>query len=101
MFIDAVDLERHAVTKDEFRDLILHMAAADLHSRRAAHAEQQVRAGGGGEDARARRPRAPWPADPPAAHAAACPPQGAQQEGGEWVMSSWEQDEEIVTKLKG
>lgn len=24
-----------------------------------------------------------------------------QPDGGEWVMSSWEQDEEIVKKLKG
>ena len=48
MFIDAVDLERHAITKDEFRDLIMHMAAADLQSRRAEHAQQQARAGGVG-----------------------------------------------------
>lgn len=60
MFIDAVDFQRHAITKDEFRELIMHMAAADLHSRRSAQ----------------------------------------QQDGQEWVMSSWEQDEEIVTKLK-
>lgn len=41
MFIDAVDFQRHAITKDEFRELIMHMAAADLHSRRSA--QQQVR----------------------------------------------------------
>lgn len=41
MFIEAVDFQRHAITKDEFRELIMHMAAADLHSRRSA--QQQVR----------------------------------------------------------
>ncbi len=61
MFVDAVDMEHHAISKAEFRDLIMHMAAADLQSRRSQHAAQQE---------------------------------------GEWVMSSWEQDEEIVTKLK-
>ncbi len=69
MFVDVVDMEHHAISRDEFRELIMHMAAADLHSRRAAHA-----AGEGGAAA-------------------------AGQEG-EWVMSSWEQDEEIVSKLK-
>lgn len=39
-FIDAVDFQRHAITKNEFRELIMHMAAADLHSRRSA--QQQV-----------------------------------------------------------
>ncbi|GAB4821781.1 hypothetical protein N2152v2_008827 [Parachlorella kessleri] len=39
MFIEAVDLDSNqTVEKSEFRDLILHMAAADLHSRRAAKA---------------------------------------------------------------
>lgn len=38
MFIDAVDLTHaHQVHQSEFRDLILHMAAADLHSRQAMH----------------------------------------------------------------
>lgn len=67
MFIDAVDMEHHAISRAEFRELIMHMAAADLHSRRQAHA-----AGEG----------------------------GAAGQEGEWVMSSWEQDEEIVSKLK-
>ena len=40
MFIDAVDFQRHAITKNEFRELIMHMAAADLHSRRSE--QQQV-----------------------------------------------------------
>ena len=35
-----MDFQRHAITKDEFRELIMHMAAADLHSRRSA--QQQV-----------------------------------------------------------
>lgn len=35
MFIDVVDLNHsHKVERSEFRDLILHMAAADLHMRR-------------------------------------------------------------------
>lgn len=34
MFIDTVDLNNsHQVEKQEWRDLIMHMAAADLHSR--------------------------------------------------------------------
>ncbi|KAL4458808.1 hypothetical protein ABPG75_013673 [Micractinium tetrahymenae] len=69
MFIDAVDMEHHAISKAEFRELIMHMAAADLHSRRQEHAAGE----GGGQ---------------------------AGGEEGEWVMSSWEQDEEIVAKLK-
>lgn len=40
MFIDAVDLSQsHQVHQSEFRDFILHMAAADLHSRQAMHDE--------------------------------------------------------------
>lgn len=62
MFVDAVDLQNHAISKSEFRDLIMHMAAADLHTRRREHA--------------------------------------AANDGGDWAMSSWEQDEEIVDKLK-
>ena len=39
MCLAAVDLDSNqTVEKSEFRDLILHMAAADLHSRRAAKA---------------------------------------------------------------
>lgn len=35
MFIDAVDLNsNHKVEKQEWRDLVMHMAAADLHSRK-------------------------------------------------------------------
>lgn len=37
--MDAVDLEHKSISKTEFRDLILHMAAADLHTRRVAHKE--------------------------------------------------------------
>lgn len=59
--MDAVDLERKAISRDEFRDLILHMAAADLHIRRSEH---------------------------------------EAQEQGEWLESSWEQDEQIVDRLK-
>ncbi|PSC76285.1 UPF0396 -like [Micractinium conductrix] len=66
-FIDAVDMEHHAITKAQFRELIMHMAAADLHSRRSAHAAGEAETG----------------------------------EGNDWVMSSWEQDDEIVQKLKG
>lgn len=40
MFIDAVDTRNsHCVDLSEFRELILHMAAADLHHRRLEHAE--------------------------------------------------------------
>ncbi len=42
MFIDSVDLTHtHRVHQTEFRDLILHMAAADLHSRKAMHDEDE------------------------------------------------------------
>ena len=62
MFVDAVDMEHRSISKDEFRELIMHMAAADLHSRRSQHA-------------------------------------AAGEGAGDWAMSSWEQDEEIVNKL--
>jgi Ca2+-binding EF-hand superfamily protein len=42
MFIDAVDLNHtKKVERHEFRDLILHMAAADLHFRKKEHDEEQ------------------------------------------------------------
>lgn len=56
----------HKVSISEFRDLIMHMAAADLHSRRVEHAEAA---------------------------------QGSE-EGREWVASSWEEDEEVQTRLR-
>jgi len=38
MFIDVVDVTHtHKVNQAEFRDLVLHMAAADLHSRQQEH----------------------------------------------------------------
>lgn len=44
MFIDAVDLTHsHKVQASEFRDLVLHMAAADLHSRKEDHDGEWVR----------------------------------------------------------
>ena len=58
MFVDAVS-ESHVVDRAHFRDLVMHMAAADLHSRRAS----------------------------------------AEQEGEDWVLCSWESDEEIQTRL--
>ena len=62
LFVEAVDLQAPGVIqRHEFRDLILHMAAADLHSRRAQHELEQR---------------------------------------GDWSASSWEQEEESVTRLK-
>lgn len=61
MFVESVDMERRAISKDEFRELIMHMAAADLHSRRSQH---------------------------------------AADDKGDWQMSSWEEDDQIVAKLK-
>lgn len=44
MFIDAVDLTHsHTVQASEFRDLVLHMAAADLHSRKSQFEGEWVR----------------------------------------------------------
>jgi len=44
MFIDVVDLSHsHKVKLSEFRDFILHMAAADLHSRQEEHEGEWVR----------------------------------------------------------
>eukprot|EP00887_Chlorella_sp_A99_P006502 scaffold3.g6502.t1 len=61
MFIDAVDADTHRINVAEFRELILHMAAADLHHRRM---EQE---------------------------------QAGQEPDS--VTVSWEEDEEIQTRL--
>jgi hypothetical protein len=54
-----VDLNQsNRVEREEFRDLIMHMAAADVHGRRSAAGD------------------------------------------GEWLMCSYEEDEEIQTRLK-
>lgn len=43
----AVDLNsNHTVERSEFRDLILHMAAADLHSRKEEHRQLEASAAG-------------------------------------------------------
>ena len=116
------------MTKDEFRDLIMvGCGAAQSQSRAAGQLCWAVQHHGLRSTTRLDRclcrlacrgalPSHPWhvpcralplmPARPPLQHMAAADlhSRRAQHEqqpgGGEWVMSSWEQDEEIVNKLK-
>lgn len=69
LFVDAVDPSQHRVSRAGWRELLLHMAAADLHSSRLEERQQQQQ---GGEP---------------------------QEEEESWVQCSWESDEEVQTRL--